>query len=294
MKTAVIGGSGFVGSYFLKLSKSRESTFIVPTHRQLDITDRRKVSKFIKTAKPQFVINFAAISTIDECEKERENTSGKTWMLNVNGVKNLVNACRKTNAFLIQISTDAVFPGTEKYSGPYSEDAKPATNTKTINWYGVSKLHAENEVKKLKNNYAILRISHPFGNAKHPRDLVAKTINDIENKRAIFSDQLFTPTLIDDIWKTIRAIQKKRVTGIFHVGCKNVVSRITFAKYLLKLLNRKEKVVEGSMKKFLKHTAPRTRLGGFHTQQTEKTLEVQFHTWQGALRKGIKNYLGII
>lgn len=288
MKIVVIGGSGFVGSHFIELSKSRKNTIIAPSHKELDITNKKQVLNFLKKTKPQFVINFAAISNIEEWGKEQENTHGRTWQLNVIGVKNLADSCRKTHTFLMQISTDSIFPGTKEYPGPYAEDAKPATNEKTINWYGLSKLKAEEEVKKLEKNFAIIRISHPFGNPKHQRDLVAKTLKDIEKKHAIFSDQLFTPTFIEDLVQAIWAIQKKQKDGIFHVGCKGLVSRIVFARYLLKLLGKRATLVEGSMEEFLKNSAPRTRLGGFLTEYTEKTLGVTFHTWQEALKKVAK------
>lgn len=287
--TLVIGGSGFIGSHYLSFFKSRKNTVIAPTHTQLDITNKKKLLSFFKKTKPQFVINFAAISNTEVWAKEQGNVNGKTWKINVIGAKNLVDACKDSSSFLVQISTDAIFPGTSKRPGPYAEDAKPAADKKTINWYGVSKLKAEEAVKKLERNFAIVRISHPFGNPKHPRDLVAKTIYDIENKRAIFADQIFTPSFIDDILLTINEIQKKQISGIFHVGCKGLVTRSAFAKHLLKLLKKKTQLVDGSMETYINSSAPRNRLGGFLTDHTERKLGVTFHTWQDALKKTVQN-----
>lgn len=285
----VIGGTGFVGSYFLALSKKFKNSIIAPTRKELDITNKQSVISFFKRIKPEFVINFAGYTNINDSEKERKNRLGKTWVVNVVGVENLVEACKKANSFLIQISTDAVFPGTKDYPGPYAENAKPAKNEKTINWYGVSKLHAEKEAKKLKRNFAILRISHPFGNPRNDRDLIAKTLKDIEEEHTIFKDQLFTPTFIDDLAKAIWTIQEKKISGIFHIGCKGLVSRVEFDRHLLKLLNRKMNLIEGSMEEFLKYSSARTRLGGFQTEYTEKILGVTFHTWRDALKKVAKN-----
>lgn len=284
----VIGGRGFVGSTFLSLSKRYKNRIITPPRGELDITNKKSVLSFFKRVKPEFVINFAAYTNLDESEKERGNLKGNTWITNVVGVRNLVSACKKLNIFFIQISTDAVFPGTKEYPGPYAENAKTAKDEKTINWYGVGKLHAEREVKKLKRNFAILRISHPFGNPRNSRDLIAKTIRDMENKRAIFKDQLFTPTFIEDLTEAIWAIQKKKVSGIFHVSCKKLVPRNEFDLYLIKLLKLNFKLVEGSMEEFLKYSFPRSRLGGLLTDYTQKVLGVKFHTWQEALKKTVK------
>lgn len=283
----VIGGSGFVGGYFLHLSKRLNKNIASPSHNELDITNRDIVQNFFFKNKPRFVINFAAYTNINEAEKEWGNKNGRTWLTNFVGAKNLAKACEKINVHLIQISTDAVFPGTKIHPGPYTEDAFPSKNGKDINWYGYTKLKAEKEIKNLKTNYAIIRISHPFGNPKSQRDLISKTIRDIEKGVGLFVDQLFTPTFIDDLTNAIWAIIKKRQSGIFHVGCQGLVPRFEFDRYLAKKLNLKKKLVPASMEEFLKHNAPHTRLGGFLTTTTQDLLQVKFHTWQEALNKAV-------
>lgn len=283
----IIGGSGFVGGYFLNLSKRFKKNIIAPSHKELDIADKNGIEKFFFENKPRFVINFAARTNIKESEKERGNKTGFTWRTNFVGAKNVALAAKKIKAHLIHISTDAVFPGTKTSPGPYSENDSPAKNPSDINWYGYTKLKAEEEIRKLKINYAIIRISHPFGNPKSQRDLVAKTIRDIERGRGIFVDQLFTPTFIDDLANAIWAIIQKRQSGIFHVGCQELVSRFEFDQYLVKKINLKKKLIPVSMEKFLEYNAPHTRLGGFLTTETQNSLGVKFHTWQEALDKTI-------
>lgn len=281
----IIGGSGFVGGYFIYLSRRFKDRLICPSRKELDITQEGIIHRFFLENKPSFVINFAAYTNINEAEKERGNKKGLTWSNNFVGVKNLLRACRETSAHFIHISTDAVFPGTKDYPGPYAEDAHLFKNARDINWYGYTKLKAEEEVKKHAANYAIIRISHPFGNPKSPRDLITKTLSDIENGLGLFIDQLFTPTFIDDLTDTIWAIIQKKRSGIFHVGCQGLVPRFEFDQYLAKKLNLKKKLIPVSMEELLKHSAPRTRLGGFLTTATQNSLRVRFHTWQEALNK---------
>jgi len=280
----VIGGSGFVGSEFLRLSKLK-TRFIYPTGKELDIANRQNLEKFILKIQPESIINFAAITNMDDSEKERGSKKEKTWQVNFEGVRNLVKMCSKKNIFLIQISTDAVFPGDAKRPGPYSEKDRPPQNGKGINWYGYTKLKAENEIKKLKKGYAIIRISHPFGNPTSPRDLVNKTIKDIKIGNKLFFDQFFTPTFTKDLALVIDRILTKRISGIFHVGCKKIVSRLTFDRYLAKKIGMPNNLIKGSMEEFIKlpDRAPRTRLGGFTCENTEKRLNVVFHSWKAAL-----------
>lgn len=284
-KTLVIGGSGFVGSHFLYLSRRCQDSFLAPSHQELDITQKKKVFDFFTQIKPEFVINFAAIVNVAESEKERGNKKEVTWRTNVIGVKNIAQACRETKAFFIQISSDAVFPGTKEFPGPYPEDAIPPKSNRDLSWYGYSKLKAEEEVKKLKKRFAVIRISCPFGNLKSEKDLVNKTIKDIKADYKIFTDQFFTPTFIPDLTSVIWKIQVNKATGIFHVACRGLIPRIELARHLAKKLKLKEKLKEGSMAEFMKEPSrpPMTRLGGLLTKKTRKALELKFHSWQEAL-----------
>lgn len=289
--TLVIGGDGFVGGYFLQRSSHSHASkhYLAPTHKDLDITNKHTVLEYLAEIKPQCVINFAAYTNMDESERERNKKHEKTWAINYLGVKHIADACKKNNSFFIHISTDAVFPGTDDHPGPYSESDTLPKNGKGLNWYGFSKLRAEEKIKTMHHNYAIIRISHPFGNPKSERDLVRKTIRDIAAGHRLFADQLFTPTFLEDLTRTIWEIQSGRISGIFHVGCRGLVARIEFSRYLSQKLNMKEELKVGSLKEFLAvpHRAPRTRLGGFKTSETQKKLGLTFHTWQEALDKTI-------
>lgn len=286
MTTAlVIGSSGLVGSRFIELSRKHPLNLLTPSHTALDILNKKSLRGTVQKYHPHVIINFSTIINIDETEKERGDTKGKAWQTNVVGVSNLVATCKASGSFLIQISTDAVFPGSQDYPGPYNENSLPATDGKGINWYGFTKVIAEQETKKLGKYGAILRISHPFGNFHSKKDLIRKTIDDINAGHKLFTDQQFTPTFIDDLTHVIWIIAKKELSGIFHIGCTNLVSRFIFGQYIAKKLHIKNQLIPGTMKDFLaqKGRAVRTRLGGLQTSQTQKTLELSFHSWQDAI-----------
>ena len=66
--------------------------------------------------------------------------------MNYHSVKNIVKVCKKNNILLIHISTDYVYDGNSKKE--YKETAK----TIPLNVYGLSKLKADEYIKKhLKN-----------------------------------------------------------------------------------------------------------------------------------------------
>ena len=284
-RTLVIGASGLVGSRFVQLSELFGPNTLTPSHQMLDLTSAYSLNEYIKVHKPQAIINFATVIAIDETEKQRNDTGGSSWRTNVLGVNNLIQASKKYNYFLIQISTNAVFPGTQKQPGPYKESDPPSTNDRDISWYGYTKLMAEKNIMKNLKKYAIIRISHPFGNLSSEKDMIHKTIATIKSGQEVFVDQLFTPTFIPDVVHTIDALLRYPAVGLFHVACADVISRFDFTRHLAKILNLKEPIKQGSMKQFLseKGHAPRTRLGGLQTTLTQKMLGLTFTPWEQAL-----------
>lgn len=280
----VIGSSGLVGSRFVELSHNRLH-LLTPSHGLLDVRNKTLLMEIVQQYHPRVIVNFSTIINTDETEKERGDRNGNAWQTNVVGVSHVVAACKASGAFLIQISTDAVFPGCEDYPGPYHEYSPPQYDGIGLNWYGYTKVIAEQETKQLGNQVAIIRISHAFGNPHSNKDLVKKTVDDINTGCKMFLDQQFTPTFIDDLVHAIWTIANKQLSGIFHVACTNIVSRHVFSRYIAKKLHIQKKVIPGTMKEFFaqKDRATRSRLGGLQTSQTQKMLKLSFHFWRDAV-----------
>ena len=86
-KVLVIGASGLVGSRFVELAKNKID--IIPVDEKvLDITDKDAVDKYFKENQFDSVLNLAAVTNVDGCEKERGDENSFTWKLNVVGPKN--------------------------------------------------------------------------------------------------------------------------------------------------------------------------------------------------------------
>ena len=103
------------------------------TSEELDIRSEQMVYEFFSTFKPDVVINCAAYTKVDNAEEDYLNA----YAVNVEGVQNLVKACKEFGSYIIHISTDYVFDGRKKT--PYSEDDK----MHPINQYGVTKMLGE-------------------------------------------------------------------------------------------------------------------------------------------------------
>lgn len=190
MVVLVTGANGQLGQSLQFIAPNySEIQFVFCSSTELDITDLNNVQKVFKQFKPQYCINTAAYTAVDKAESEPE----KAHLINVVGVRNLAQICKKNNTTLLHISTDFVFDG-EKTS-PYTEEDLP--NPKGV--YGQTKLDGEIEIQKMWEKHFIIRASwvySQFGNN------FMKTMLRLASERdsiAVVNDQIGTPTNAVDL-----------------------------------------------------------------------------------------------
>ena len=145
-KIIFTGGSGKFGRIFKKFYSNKTNIYY-PSSNTFDITNPKKMEKFIKKIKPKFIIHAAAISRpMDLHEKDIQ----KSVSTNIIGTSNIVNLCQKYKIKLIYFSTNYVYPSKK---GSYKEDHPLLP----FNNYAWSKLGGECAAQMLKNSL-ILRI----------------------------------------------------------------------------------------------------------------------------------------
>jgi len=81
-------------------------------HAELDITDRSAVLLTIAKHQPKLVINCAALTDMDRCEKKPD----LAWSINVRGVRNLAEGCRRSRAILVHFSSDYALEPINEYA----------------------------------------------------------------------------------------------------------------------------------------------------------------------------------
>ena len=293
-KVLIIGSSGLVGSKYAYNVPT--DLRITPDEKTLDITNGQSVEDYFEREKDNFevVINFAAFTNVDAAEKERGDKNGLCYKLNVVGAENVAKACLKYHKFLIHMSTDFIFPGTEDNPGPYEEDTKlPDNLDEKMGWYGWTKNRGEvvvNEV--LHDNRAIVRIAYPFcsDNYDLKLDFVKNYLKLYQEGKLfpIFTDQIFTPLLLDQLVPVLNKIVEGNISGIFHVVSADSATPFDFVSYLLeKAEGVKDVVQKGSMVEFLKvpGRTPRSKLGGLKSEKTQKILDMKFMTWKEMIDK---------
>ena len=123
-----------------------------PGRIALDLRDDAAVQKAFESDPPAFIVHAAAERRPDDCENEVDATQA----INVDSARTLARLAREAGAWMIQISTDYVFDGTQS---PYGVDAQP----NPLNAYGQSKWDGAQAVLKEDPNSAVLRIPVLYG-----------------------------------------------------------------------------------------------------------------------------------
>ena len=225
MKILVTGSNGLLGRKLIRLLLAEGNNIVIAIARgadrlkletdyiyeSVDITDRDAILGVIQKHHPEVVINTAAMTNVDECELNQE----ACWTANVSSVEHIVAACEAVKCFLVHVSTDFIFDGTE---GPLTEEAVP----NPVNFYGESKLAAEQIILKSKLDYGIARTVLVFGVvADMSRSNIILWVKEsLENGKPInvVDDQWRTPTLAEDLAMGCYLIARQRAKGIFNIS----------------------------------------------------------------------------
>ena len=226
-KVIIFGGSGLVGSRFIELKK-KSFEILAPDAAEVDILEKDQIKSYFTENPAESVINFAAYTNVEEAEKQKDDRGGLCFKINAVGAKNVAEACRDLDKYLIHISTEYVFDGTKENS-PYTEEDTP----NPINWYGKTKHFGEQFITQTGGKSVIVRISMPYSPFyDFKKDVARFFLEELKNSREVkaIEDQRVTPTLVDDIADALGLLLEKSSTGIYHVSATDSVSPLEFAK----------------------------------------------------------------
>ncbi|HLP16520.1 MAG TPA: dTDP-4-dehydrorhamnose reductase [Bacteroidota bacterium] len=245
-------------------------------YTQLDITVRSDVKSLVTSYRPDIIINTAAISSVDECERQRENA----WRVNVNGVENLTDAARLIGAKMIHLSTDYVFDG--KY-GPYTE----IDRVNPINYYGKTKLAGENVILSGGVPFAILRVILVYGGGVAlKKNFATWVIEALRRGESINCavDQVANPTYVGSVGSAVLSVIERDGRGVFHICDSERLSRYDFAMRIAEAFGLDRELIHKIQSSGLNQAAPRPLSTGFLVDKARN--EVGFEP--GNVRNGLE------
>lgn len=279
MKILGTGLTGLVGSRIVELLKDDyrfESS-------EIDITDRKNIFKKVKESESSLVLHLAAKTDVDRCELDKPlGEKGEAWKINVLGTQNIADACLQTNKKLIYISTDFVFDGVKNGDG-YREEDVP----NPINWYARTKYEGEKIVQLLPIPWTIVRIAFPY-RAKFQRlDFARAILSRLREGKEVntVTDQIFTPTFIDDIAFALNNLLKSSLNGIYHVVGSQNLSPYDAAVKIADIFGADKSLISKTTRKlYFKDKAPRPFCLAVKNDKI-KRLGIKMKTFEEGIRE---------
>ena len=222
MNILITGCNGQLGNEMQLLEESNpQHTYFNTDVAELDITDQKAIETFVNEHEIDGIVNCAAYTAVDKAEDNQELCT----KLNANAPEYLATAIDKRGGWMIQISTDYVFDGTNHT--PYVESDPVCPNSV----YGRTKLAGEEAAMKACEKTMIIRTAwlySTFGNN------FVKTMIRLGQEKpelGVIFDQIGTPTYARDLAVAIfAAINQGVKPGIYHFSNEGVISWYDFTK----------------------------------------------------------------
>lgn len=227
MNVLIVGALGQLGH---DLVKSFSDAKVIPYDiEDMDITDEARVQQQIAFTACDLVVNAAAFTRVDECEREHV----EAFRVNALGVKNLAAACRRWDLPLVHISTNYVFSG-EKGSA-YVETDPPAP----VSAYGLTKLAGEHYLRYVWHKHYIVRVSGLFGltPSRMKGTNFVETMLRLGSRGTplrIVSDEYLSPTSTRDAAGHIRKLVETERYGTYHLVNHGGCSWLDFAREIFR------------------------------------------------------------
>lgn len=228
MRVLVIGHQGQLGSALMPvLQRNRSLAVLGIDYPDIDIADEQSVDLVFGGFDPDFVINCAAYTAVDNAETDED----RALAINGLGPRNIALECRKAGAWLVHVSTDYVFDGTATH--PYAEDETPSPASA----YGRTKLVGDLAVQELlPQSHYLIRTAWLYG---LQGSNFVKTMLRLERERetvSVVTDQVGQPTYAADLAEQIGLVMDRHpAVGTYHGTNSGDVSWYGFTREIFRL-----------------------------------------------------------
>jgi dTDP-4-dehydrorhamnose reductase len=206
VRILVTGAAGQVGARVVAALDGHHEV-LGAARDTLDLADREQIEQVVAEFAPDAVVNAAAMTNVDGCERDPE----RAYAVNALGVRHLAVASARFGAHVVHVSTDYVFDGLA--TRPYDE----WDPVHPISDYGRSKLGGELEVERHAASWATVRTSWVFG--RQGTDLVSWAFGAFDRGEldGVLADQVSIPTYAPDLAVLLARFAVERRQGLFHV-----------------------------------------------------------------------------
>jgi dTDP-4-dehydrorhamnose reductase len=281
-KVMVTGLSGLVGSRFRQLFSDQFELQNLDLSEGVDITNAEQVENIFAQSDAGAVIHLAAFTNVSGAHEQNGDVNGVCYKINVGGTRTIAEAAKKHTKYLIHISTDYVFDGTKEE--PYTEEDVPHP----IEWYGMTKLMAEEVIKQTLTDYVILRLAFPYQAKPLRPDFLAGMMEKMKagTLPPLFTDHVLTPTFVDDVATVFAACITKRPKGIYHMVGSSSHTDFEIGTMVKEVFGIEADIKAGSLGKYLQaNPRPYQKTMRVSNEKLKRELGLPMHSLQEGLEE---------
>ena len=283
MNILITGCNGQLGNEMQLLEKENpQHQYFNTDVAQLDITNPKAIEEFVNNNAIDIIVNCAAFTAVDKAESSQE----LCHLLNAKAPEYLAAAVAKRGGYLVQVSTDYVFDGTNHT--PYTEDEATCPNSV----YGSTKLEGEKLAMAACANTMIIRTAwlySTFGNN------FVKTMIRLGQEKpelGVIFDQIGSPTYAGDLAAAIMAaINHGIVPGIYHFSNEGVISWYDFTKAIHRIAGITSCHVKPLHTTEYPTPAARPHYSVLDKTKIKQTYGIEIPYWEESLEKCVAKLL---
>lgn len=246
----------------------------------LDISDIDAVLALVRRTHPDVIINCAAHTNVDACEKEWD----AAYRINAIGPRNLSIAATEVDAKMIHVSTDYVFEGNG--TRPYTEFDAP----NPVSAYGKTKLEGELFVKAFSKKYFIFRTAWLYGDGKNFVKTMLR-LAESHDEVSVVCDQQGSPTSAVELARAIHHFEATENYGVFHATCEGDTNWADFTEAIFARAGKTTKVNHVTSEQYAQMnpaSAKRPAYSILDNYMMRLTSDYRMADWESALDEYMK------
>ena len=286
MKVLILGAGGLTGRYLVKEAGRRGMEAIALTHAELDITQADSARAVLEKMKPDWVVNAAAFTRLEDCEVNPLQSRN----INARAPAEWAKECGKSGIRFIHLSTDYVFDGKKNSAYLPSDPVSPLSR------YGKDKAEGEKQVLRANPEALVVRLAWLFGHggktfmSQLPAILAEKELVELAGGRT------GSCTYAGEAARLILDLAALGAREIYHaVGAGQVTWKIFAEKTIERMRNRNQRVACREIRELSVESIPglhasRPAFSVLDISMTEKLLGRKIPSWE----QGLEEYLAEI
>ena len=200
-----------------------------------DVRDFAAFEASVRAFEPQLLINLAALTDLEYCERNAEDA----WLTNALGAENAALIARRLDIPVIQVSTAGIVDGAQEL---YNDFEQP----RPLGIYAKSKYYGELAVQGLNPKHFVFRAGWMMGGGPgKDKKFITKIFKQIAagaTELKVVGDKLGTPTYTVSFARGMRIVAGTGLYGLYNQVCEGDCSRYDVAVEFVRLLGLEGRV----------------------------------------------------